>query len=272
MFENFKIICPVCGRELKDNEKSLICPKGHCFDRARQGYINLLPVQNKHSLSPGDAKDMLLARRAFLERGDYQPLCMDAAEKIQRFCRSDTPVMVDVGCGEGYYTAAIEKTCHACCMGMDIAKEAAKMACARSKSILWTVGTASHIPLADNSADVVLAVFSLFVNDEYARILKKGGIVVEITAGSGHLREMKDIIYEDVFQQDKHPAPCGEQFEICLTEENKFTFDLNNEALRELLAMTPHSRRMKKERMEQIAAIDHLSLTADYIIRVLRNH
>lgn len=253
-----------------DNEKSLVCPKGHSFDRARQGYVNLLPVQNKHSLSPGDAKDMLLARRSFLSRGFYEPLCMDAAEKLRKFCECDNPFLVDSGCGEGYYTEAFERICGARCMGIDISKEAARMACARSRSIFWTVATASHIPLENNSADAVTAIFSLFVNDEYARILKSGGIVIEVTAGSGHLKEMKSIIYEDVFEQDKRPAPYGEQFKKCIEEENSFEFTLDNEALRELLAMTPHSRRIKRERMEMLYRIDKLTLTADYIIRVLR--
>ncbi|MBR2175503.1 MAG: methyltransferase domain-containing protein [Clostridia bacterium] len=270
MFEGFKMICPVCGERLTEKNRSLICPKRHSFDRARQGYVNLLPVQNKHSLAPGDAKDMLEARRAFLDRGYYQPICRDVCDMIKKYSPSVSPIVVDIGCGEGYYTAAFEKNCSAYCIGVDIAKEAARMACARSKSILWTVATASHIPVESGSADAVTAVFSLFVNDEYARILKKGGIFVEVTAGSEHLKELKKLIYEEVFEQHKHPCAGGKQFQEVSLLEKRFVFELDNTELKELLAMTPHSRRMKKERLERLYETERLSLTANYFVRVLQ--
>ena len=57
--------CPLCGGALQ-GENDLKCEKGHCFDRAREGYWHLLPVQSMRTKAPGDSKEMVAARRAFL--------------------------------------------------------------------------------------------------------------------------------------------------------------------------------------------------------------
>ena len=62
--------CPLCGGALQ-GENDLKCEKGHCFDRAREGYWHLLPVQSMRTKAPGDSKEMVAARRAFLNAGYY---------------------------------------------------------------------------------------------------------------------------------------------------------------------------------------------------------
>ena len=57
--------CPLCGAPLA-GDVTLKCPSGHCFDRAKEGYWHLLPVQNTRTKAPGDSKEMVAARRAFL--------------------------------------------------------------------------------------------------------------------------------------------------------------------------------------------------------------
>ncbi len=266
----YPFICPLCHAPLTEQDRSLVCPSRHCFDRARQGYIHLLPVQQKHSLSPGDAKDMLEARRRFLSRGFYRPLAEDVCRAVREFAAADSPLLLDCGCGEGYYTALLEQTCRCSCIGVDVSKEAARMACARSKTIEWVVATASSLPVAGGSVDVVTAIFSLFVNDEYARVLKEGGIVVEVTAGEDHLRELKERIYEEVFPQDKAPPPFGDAFREEALWERRFSFSLPQEALMELLRMTPHSRRMKRDKAASLETLSGLTLTAHYYIRIIR--
>lgn len=252
------------------NGKSWFCKKGHSFDIARQGYVNLLPVQNKHSLSPGDTKAMLEARRSFLDKGYYMPLCDDIANLINKYSPAEKPVLIDAGSGEGYYTVQLKNKCSAVCMGIDIAKEASKMSCSRDKEILWAVATASHLPVEDGSADVVTAVFSLFMNDEYARVLREGGIVVEVTSGAKHLIELKQIIYDEVFEQDKKPSPFGEQFSLISQQDRSFGIDLGAYELKDLLMMTPHSHRISQEQSERIEKINKLHITVNYIIRVLK--
>lgn len=270
MHEGVRLMCPVCGAELSEEPARLYCAKkGHSFDRARQGYINLLPVQHKHSLNPGDTKEMLAARRRFLDSGSYEPICLAAADTIKSFSPSASPVLVDVGCGEGYYTAFFKKYCNASCIGIDISKDGARMACSRDKDILWLVATASHLPLCSGSADALCAMFSLFQPGEYARVLKKGGCAVEVTVGNEHLIELKSIIYDEVFEQHKQFTPCGELFEEVSCAEHKFSLTLDNGRLRDLLLMTPHFWRIKKENREQLEATRELTLTVHYKIRTL---
>ena len=267
MFEEIRLICPVCGAALNREEKSYVCVNRHSFDIARQGYVNLLPVQNKHSLTPGDTKAMLMSRRAFLERGFYMPICRSVCERLKKY--SPGKIVLDAGCGEGYYTEKIHNEGFSV-IGADIAKEAARMACSRSRDILWTVATAAHLPVADESIDAAAAVFSLFVNGEYARVLKSGGIVTEVTAGSKHLTELKELIYSQVFEQNKSPSPCGEEFELLECANESFVFETDHEGVIELLGMTPHVHRIKKENEHALDNVENITLTADYIIRVLR--
>ena len=72
--------CPLCGGALTRREGSYLCPVGHCFDIAREGYTYLLPVNRKHSRAPGDDKAMAAARHTFLEKGYYAPLCEELCQ------------------------------------------------------------------------------------------------------------------------------------------------------------------------------------------------
>ena len=69
-----QLLCPICGQPLAAAGKTYLCPNRHSFDIARQGYVHLLPVQSKHSASPGDTREQVLSRRAFLETGTYAPI------------------------------------------------------------------------------------------------------------------------------------------------------------------------------------------------------
>src|SRR5690625_1451364 len=97
------LICPLCQQALTSIENGVSCPAGHRFDRARQGYLNLLPVQHKGSRDPGDNSAMVEARRRFLDAGHYAPL----AERLVELATADIQPArwLDIGCGEGYYSA-----------------------------------------------------------------------------------------------------------------------------------------------------------------------
>ena len=94
--------CPVCGAELQEEEKGGVCPQGHRFDKARSGYLNLLPPSGKKTREPGDNKEMIRARWSFLQKGYYSPLA-DLAGEITLGEGKPPLRMLDAGCGEGYY-------------------------------------------------------------------------------------------------------------------------------------------------------------------------
>ena len=263
------LICPICGGALVQNGGSLVCGRNHTYDIARQGYVNLLPVQRKHSLAPGDTPEMLTARRAFLDGNYYSQICSDVADELRRIPRGVSS-LVDVGCGEGYYTAAFEKLFpDALVTGADIAKDAVRMAASRSRRIRWITATGSHLPLADGSADGITAMFSLLCEEEFARILRPGGRVIEVTAGTWHLIELKRIIYDDVFEQHKRPKPTAGCLKEIKCELKSFAVTLNGEELRNLLLMTPHTLRVRPENRARLDAVDSLTLTVEYYVREL---
>ncbi len=99
-------ICPLCGQTLATGASPWRCPNGHCFDVARQGYVNLLPVQQKRARHPGDTPAQVAARKRFLDAGFYAPI-RDTALALLQPHLPPRPSLLDAGCGEGYYSAAL---------------------------------------------------------------------------------------------------------------------------------------------------------------------
>ena len=126
-----ELICPICGEQLDNQGRSYVCPNRHSFDVARQGYVNLLPVQQKHSQNPGDTREQVLSRRSFLEADFYAPIAralIDTAREMQAV----GPIL-DIGCGEGYYCTRLAKALGAELTGLDISKEAVRVAAGKYK-------------------------------------------------------------------------------------------------------------------------------------------
>ena len=94
-----ELICPICGEALCREDRQYRCEKRHSFDIARQGYVNLLPVQQKRSLHPGDTREQVLSRRAFLDAGYYSPIAETLCETALEL--GATGPILDIGCGEG---------------------------------------------------------------------------------------------------------------------------------------------------------------------------
>ena len=112
------LLCPVCGEQLNLSGKQYLCPNRHSFDVARQGYVNLLTVQQKHSLNPGDTREQVLSRREFLEAGFYAPIAETLIAEAKAL--GITGQILDVGCGEGYYSARLADALEAPLTGLDI--------------------------------------------------------------------------------------------------------------------------------------------------------
>ncbi len=255
-----QILCPHCAQPLLREQSSLLCRQGHRFDIARQGYINLLPVQQKHSLHPGDTRQMVLARRSFLEAGYYRPIAQTLRELLQTHAPTAQTVL-DAGCGEGYYLRALRHIPERC--GIDISKEAVRFAAARDKEALWLTATAAHLPFAQESFDCLLSMFALTVEAEFLRVLRKGGIFVEVLTGPDHLTALREIIYPQV-QRKQKPLQL-EKPGFLLLESRCLSFDFQlqtPEAVQSLLYMTPHLWRISSagaQALQQTASLEEHS-------------
>ena len=263
-----KLICPLCGNELRKEDKCYRCEQNHSFDIARQGYVNLLPVQQKHSLLPGDTREQVLSRRAFLEGGFYAPIAealMDTAEKY-----GISGELLYLGCGEGYYCSQLADRLHMTLTGLDISKEAVRCAAARYKGPLWMVGTAAHIPVEDHSADLVTSLFALTLPEEFHRVLKQDGYFFQVLAAEDHLLGLKSIIYNELTHKEKDSQPLLPGFQMIESVPIRFSFRLEGEQVQNLLSMTPHLFRIGKEGAARLRSTESLCDTASCILNVYR--
>ncbi len=255
-----KVICPVCGAPLSMNSPCWCCEEGHGFDVAKQGYVNLLPVQQKHSLHPGDTAEQVHARRRFLNAGFYAPISGAVGEMLP----ARTNSVLDVGCGEGYYLRSLgAKNPQWERWGVDISRDAVRLAAGADKKAQYLVATAAHLPFADESFDAVLSLFALTLPEEYARVLVRGGLYVQALTEEDHLQGLKQTIYPQLTHREKETCPTLPGFELIESKTIQFDFALtNHQQVQDLLAMTPHFWRITKEGAARAAALEHLHDTA----------
>lgn len=272
------LTCPVCQNPLIQRDKNLRCEQGHSFDQAKQGYWNLLLVQNKRSKDPGDNMEMVQARRAFLDQSYYQPL----SDRINQLScqllenKSDAQVM-DMGCGEGYYSARLadafeQARIDAAISALDISKHAVKAACKRSKSIQWLVASGADMPVAAQSQDLLTVLFSRLMPEPFANVVKPGGNLLLVWPADNHLIELREMIYDQIKASSYDPAAqLAEFFQLTDQQRLSFPFELKRaEDVQALLQMTPHSQRMPETKRTQLAEQQSLALSFDVNIAVFQ--
>ena len=267
------LICPLCTAMLAKADNGMVCPSGHRFDRARQGYLNLLPVQHKNSRDPGDNQAMVEARRDFLNEGHYAPV----AQRLAELAAERWPQRwLDIGCGEGYYTAQIAQALpRADGYALDISREAIKRACKRAPSVHWLVASMARVPLADASCQFLASVFSPLDWDEAKRLLAPGGGLMRVGPTSGHLMELREQLYDEVrdYVDDKHLLQMPEGMHHAHHETLTFKLKLIDAKSRaNLLAMTPHGWRASAERRAAVIEqprplVVTVSMRYDYFVR-----
>ena len=247
------LICPLCSAPLGAVDNGVACPLGHRFDRARQGYLNLLPVQHKNSRDPGDNQAMVEARRDFLNAGHYAPV----AHRLAELAAERAPGRwIDIGCGEGYYTAQLAEALPAADgYALDISREAVKRACRRNPQLTWLIASMARVPLADASCQFIASVFSPLDWQEAKRLLSPRGGLMKVGPTSGHLMELRERLYDEVreYTDDKHLALVPEGMALEHSEVLAFKLSLASAQDRaNLLAMTPHGWRASAERRAQV--------------------
>ncbi len=260
--------CPLCGQVLEPQERQLRCPSSHSFDIARQGYVNLLTVQQKHSLNPGDTRDQVLARREFLEAGFYAPIADALAAAAREL--GITGQILDVGCGEGYYSAQLADALGAPLTGLDISKEAVRWAAAKYKNHQWLCATAAHIPVEDGSVSLLTSLFALTLPEEFHRVLKAGGWYFQVLAAEDHLLGLKNIIYDRLVFKEKDTVPSLPGFALEKSIPIRFSFTVEGKQVKNLFSMTPHVFRIGKAGAQRLRECQQLTDTASCVLNVYR--
>ena len=270
--------CPQCSATLLLQEKTWVCENAHSFDSAKEGYVNLLLPQHKNSKAPGDNKEMVLARRAFLEQGHYQPLADELARTMiaqsAPVLADETLYLFDAGCGEGFYLnsllPALNKTFTTINIaGIDISKPAVQKAAKKNKLGYFAVASSYNLPLHSASQHIVLQIFAPSSSQEVHRTLQTNGIWVQVNPAQEHLLALKQMIY-DTPEHHKVNTETDNGFSLLSQHQIKFTIALSDPETRQaLLMMTPYYWTISQEKKDRLIS----SLTevqAHFDIKVLQ--
>jgi len=265
-------ICPVCRGELHELGNVKKCALGHSFDRAKEGYYNLL-LSNKGG-THGDNADMVRARRAFLERGYYEPLAERVCERVLELTPSGGAVL-DAGLGEGYYTDFIERALllrdgTSRVFGFDISKDAVKYAAKRNARLSLAVASSYDIPVSDSSFDTVVSIFSPLAREEIYRVLSPSGVFIFAYPGKRHLMGLKEAIYDNAIENE---PTDGELEGFGLIASDRLMYEVTvagNDAVRELFMMTPYAYRTGSRERERLSAFSSVTTEIEFHIDVYK--
>ena len=261
-----ELLCPICGNTLTRQDRRYVCEKNHSFDIARQGHVNLLPVQNKRSLNPGDTAQQVISRREFLDGGYYAPI-RDALCNLAKDHGCRGPIL-DVGCGEGYYSAELARILNADLLGLDISKEAVRYAAGRYKNAAWICASAARLPVKDESVGLLTSLFAITIAEEFHRVLGADGAYIQVLAAEDHLLGLKNIIYPELHHKEKFTTPELPGFRLEESRKLQFTFTVEDQQVQNLLSMTPHVYRIGKEGADRLRRTESLTDTASVVLNL----
>lgn len=264
-------VCPKCAMPLIEDGGCAKCENGHAYDRAKAGYYNLL--LSSAGGTHGDNREMVEARRDFLDTGAYKPLADKVSELVSEHI--DGGLVIDIGCGEGYYTDIIERgleesgICASVC-AFDISRDAVKYAAKRNKRVEFAVASAYKMPVGDCVADCAVNMFSPLAPDEVLRALKPGGIFVMAIPGVEHLFGLKEATYDKPYKNTVADSKI-EGFELVSEERIKYRLNLEGkEKIKSLFMMTPYAYRTGKAERERIFSLDTLETDVEFIVFVYK--
>lgn len=266
----FEFSCPVCGNTLKKENNSMKCADGHCFDIAKQGYVNLLRSQSSSAKRHGDDKLMVKARFDFLDKGYYSALAELLCERLGEVVEPEMRLL-DLGCGECWYTAQIvSRFAQALVGGIDISKQALIMGAKRTRNISLAVASIFDIPVLDGYCDVVTSVFAPYSLEEIARVLKSGGFWVRAYPLENHLMGLKRAVYDTPYANEvDRSVPQG--FELFERDELHEKIELKSNAdIQNLFAMTPYYYKTSRADQQKLDKIEQLTTEIEFGVDIFK--
>lgn len=262
------LICPVCKNELYLDNKAVKCASNHCFDMAKEGYVNLLSA-HKSGDSTGDNKEMARSRRNFLEKGFYSPLALAVGECIEKFS-ADGDSVLDICCGEGYYTSFLAKEYKRDFYGFDLSKNMVRLAAKRNCGAHFFVANIASIPVKTGSVKLAFHLFAPFHSGEFSRILCDDGVIVTAIPGREHLFGLKNVLYDEPYYNDeKEPAADGLELIEKIRVKDSITLD-SNQDIKALFQMTPYYYHTPTEGMNRLDKLDTLTTEIEFVLLVYK--
>ncbi|PFG55684.1 23S rRNA m(1)G-745 methyltransferase (EC 21151) [Vibrio sp. ES.051] len=266
--------CPLCHQPLALKEKMFKCEKNHQFDLAKEGYVNLMPAHHKRSKDPGDNQDMMQARRRFLEGNYYDPMRQEIAQLCANYTQGTAHQVLDIGCGEGYYTDQIQKVMqkqsdNAAVYGLDISKVAIRYAAKRYTHCHFSVASSHRLPFADESLDAIVRIYAPCKAAELQRVVRENGVILTVTPAGRHLYQLRERIYQDVRLHSEEPESI-EGYRLEHQKKLNYVMDLKDGAAFDLLQMTPFAWKATDELREELKSTTLFQCEADFMLHVYR--
>lgn len=243
--------CPICHKQLKIQNNSLVCKKKHCFDISKFGYVNLLlngkPNENYD-------KKSFENRKSILENGFYSHVLISIMETLNEL--QGVKTILDVGCGEGYYSRKLIEALNKNMLAFDISKDAIQIAAKSdtSNQVKWFVSDLENIPLQDKTIDCILDVFSPANYSEFYRILNDDGYIIKIVPTNDHLKEFrekaKEHLYHQTYSNENVVDYFEKHFDLISKKEIKSIYSLSTEERNVFMDMTPLLFHVDKEKVD----------------------
>jgi 23S rRNA (guanine745-N1)-methyltransferase len=253
------LLCPLCPSPLElladpAGQSRLVCPSGHSFDAARQGYFNLLV--GKGTSFEADTAGMVQARSDFLGKGHYLPLADAVTAAVVPFLPEERAALLDSGTGTGHYLrtlldAAVRQGRKVAAVGLDISKFALRRAARLNPEAVNLVSDIWRpLPLADNSVDAVTVIFAPRNVAEFARVLRATGRLVVVTPRSGHLAALAAVTGMLGIEEGKEArlaeAMTG-HFDVESTSAVDISLALSREEAADLALMGPAGHHLDRD-------------------------
>ena len=263
------LLCPVCSQPLEHGERTSQCAAGHTFNRAKEGYLNLLR-SGKAGDTTGDPKEAARSRRDFLNEGYYQPLRDALVELVAARAAQEGPLaLLDICCGEGYYTSALGAVPGVEAYGFDLSKEMVRLAAKRGGATCF-VANLKAIPVANCGFDVATHLFAPFNEREFARVLRPGGTLYSVIPGRDHLWGLKQVVYETPYPNDER-LPATSELELAATHRVRAQIELREPAhIAAVFQMTPYYYRTSPADRAKLEALQTLATPIDFVIAEYR--
>lgn len=254
------LICPVCGQALQKYERTLRCEHNHSFDVAKEDYVNLLRASKNGDLI-GDDKFSARSRRDFLNKGYYAPL----KDELCRIFADRQGAVLDICCGEGYYTAALGENKHLQVFGFDISREMVRLAAKRGNGTYFVANMAA-IPMADGSMDHCIHLFAPFNEREFARVLKPGGRLLTVVPGRFHLWGLKQALYDTPYENDEK-LPETQLLQLTLIRKVSARITLaSQEDIQAVFRMTPYYFHTSEKDKQKLSGLSVLETDIEFVI------
>jgi 23S rRNA (guanine745-N1)-methyltransferase len=253
-----------CGGSLSRAGKTLVCPRGHSFDVARSGYVNLLQPQDRRSKSPGDSREAVQARRRLADAGHERwmvPPILETLDSVSRRTKADPPAALDLGCGEGYLLGSIANERKIDGFGVDISVPAIEVAAKTYPELTWLVANADRrLPLRDAAFDFVMSVTARRNGVELARLLARGGRALVVVPGPDDLAELREAVLGRAENRDRTASAIEElapHLELVSRRPLRRRTRYAASEVRDLLAATYRGGRTReRERAEEIGGME----------------